>query len=207
MDTRAVTMVALSTATTPARSRSATMTTRRRSSRSASAPAHSPNSSQGSRCSTAAIATRTALRVCEATSSGPAARAIPSPMLLTHQDASSHRKPRPSRGGVTTSTIRLTVITTDQPTEGRRRRRGQFGSSRPDGSGRRADFLILALSTYDGRRSTCARTRRPISRVFRPLTRLADETGAHLGQSGEYAGGVRCRRQAGGRTYAAHRRN
>ena len=65
----------------PRASGSQTITIRRRSTRSASAPAYRPNSSQGSRCSTAASATRNGSWVCEATSSGPAARARPSPRL------------------------------------------------------------------------------------------------------------------------------
>ena len=49
------------------------MTMRRRSSRSASTPATSPKSSQGSRCSTVASATSSGSRIWEATSRGPAA--------------------------------------------------------------------------------------------------------------------------------------
>src|SRR6478672_13054462 len=140
MDTRPVTMARQSTPTTPARSRSATMTTTRRSSRSAIAPAHSPNTSQGRRCSSAASATSTALRVCEATSRGPAARAIPSPMLLTHEEPSSQRKLRPIRGGATTSRARLTGR---QPTEPRPRRLAVFPVP--------GDFPIPARTAYDGR--------------------------------------------------------
>ncbi len=54
------------------------------------------------------MATSTGLRVCEATSSGPAARPIPSPRFEVHDDASSHRKPVPMRGGATTSRMRPT---------------------------------------------------------------------------------------------------
>ena len=46
--------------------------------------------------------------VCEATSSGPAAIAMPSPMLVVHDEASSHRNRRPRRAGRTVSTKRLT---------------------------------------------------------------------------------------------------
>ena len=76
--------------------------------RSAIAPAHSPNISQGRRSSSPASATRNALRVCDATSSGPAASAIPSPMFDTQDDPSNKRKPVPSRGGMIALTIRCT---------------------------------------------------------------------------------------------------
>ena len=42
-------------------------------------------------------------RSADATSSGPAASAMPSPRLLTHDDASSHRNERPRRAGARTS--------------------------------------------------------------------------------------------------------
>ena len=67
----------------------------------------SPNSSGGSHCSSAASATRNGSCVSEATSSGPAASAMPSPRLLIHDEASSHRNPAPRRGGAATSTRRL----------------------------------------------------------------------------------------------------
>ena len=63
------------------------MTISRRSSRSVSAPAQRPKTSGGSHCSSAASATRNASSVFEATSSGPAASAMPSPRLLVHDDA------------------------------------------------------------------------------------------------------------------------
>ena len=113
--TQPVTMLTHRTATTRARNRSATTTSSRRSTRSAIAPAHSPNSSHGSRWSTAAMATSTGLRVCEATSSGPAARPIPSPRFDAHDEASSHRNPAPMRGGATTSRMRPTRSRTYPP--------------------------------------------------------------------------------------------
>ena len=124
MSTQPTTMATHSTATTTARRPSATMTTSRRSSRSATAPAHSPNSSHGRRCNSAASETSTALRVCEATSSGPAASATPSPMLLTHEEATSHRKDVPMRGGSTRSRSGAT-----------RDRRYRGGATRPILSG------------------------------------------------------------------------
>ena len=109
-------IVATSTATavasstrTRVRTESTTMTSRRRSSRSVTAPAHSPNSSGGSHWSSAASATRNASSVRDATSSGPAASTIPSPRFVLHDEASSHRNPVPSRRGTTVSTIRLTT--------------------------------------------------------------------------------------------------
>ena len=75
----------------------------RRSRRSESAPAYSPNSSGGSHWTSAARETTKALFVWEATSSGPAASAKPSPRLLVHDDPSSQRNPTPSRGGATVS--------------------------------------------------------------------------------------------------------
>ena len=81
---------------------------RRRSNRSATTPASSPNNSHGSRCSTTASATRNGSRVCDATSSGPAASAMPSPRLLTQNDPSNHRNDGPSRAGAMTSARRVT---------------------------------------------------------------------------------------------------
>ena len=54
----------------------------------------------------AAAATSTGLRVCDATSSGPAAIIRPSPRLVVHDEATSQRKLRPSREGNTVSTTR-----------------------------------------------------------------------------------------------------
>ncbi len=64
--------------------------------------------SHGSRCRMAAEATRKGSWVCEATSSGPAASAIPSPTLLVHVEASSQRKGRPIRTGAIASMSLLT---------------------------------------------------------------------------------------------------
>ena len=61
------------------------------------------------------MATSTGLRVCEATSSGPAARPIPSPRFEVHDEASSHRNPVPMRGGATTSRMRPTRSRTYPP--------------------------------------------------------------------------------------------
>jgi hypothetical protein len=107
-DTVPVTMEAATSASTQARSRSTVTTISRRSRRSAMAPACNPNSSGGSHCSSAANDTRKGSWVWEATSSGPAAIAIPSPVLLSQDDDSSHRKPGPRREGARVSTIRLT---------------------------------------------------------------------------------------------------
>ena len=54
------------------------------------------------------MATSSGSRVWEATSSGPAARAIPSPRLDTHDEANSQRKPVPRRPGATVSSRRST---------------------------------------------------------------------------------------------------
>ncbi len=75
---------------------------------SVTAPATRPNSSGGSHCTPAARETRNGSRVSEATSSGPAARAMPSPRLEVHEEASSQRNPVPSRAGTTVSTMRPT---------------------------------------------------------------------------------------------------
>ena len=103
-----VTMTTQRKARTTVRIESTTMTIRRLSSRSASAPATSPSSSHGSCEATAAPATASGLCVCEATSSGPAATINPSPRLLAQDDASSQRNPMPRRAGTMVSTRRLT---------------------------------------------------------------------------------------------------
>jgi hypothetical protein len=69
----------------------AVSTIRRRLSRSESTPAHSPKTSGGAQRSNAAIATRKGSVVSEATSSGPAAIAMPSPRLVVHDEPSSQR--------------------------------------------------------------------------------------------------------------------
>ena len=88
--------------------RSTAITMRRRSSRSVSAPAHSPNSSGGATAQWPPARPGTARRVSEATSSGPAASAIPSPRLEIQDEARSNRNRGPRRLGTTTSTTRLT---------------------------------------------------------------------------------------------------
>ena len=108
IETVPLTTARASSTSTTARSRSTVTTISRRSSRSESAPAYRPKTSGGSHCSSAASATRNASWVWEATSNGPAAIAMPSPRLDTHDDASSQRKPAPRRGGATASTIGLT---------------------------------------------------------------------------------------------------
>ena len=102
-----VQITAHSPASTTARAPSMAITSTRRSSRSAIAPATSPRTSHGSWKDIAAAATSTGLRVCEATSSGPAAIIRPSPRLVVHDDATSQRKEVPSRCGKTVSTTRL----------------------------------------------------------------------------------------------------
>ena len=82
---------------------STTMTIRRRSKRSAAAPPSTPNSRVGRYPLRTAIETRNGSLVCEATSSGPAASTMPSPMLLTVAAASSQRKLRPSLAGTMVS--------------------------------------------------------------------------------------------------------
>ena len=103
--TTSVAIDSASTASTTARATLTAITISRRSWRSAITPACSPNSSHGRRCSNPARATSNGSSVCDATSSGPAATAIPSPRLLTHDDESNHRNPVPIRGGATASSI------------------------------------------------------------------------------------------------------
>ena len=104
-------ITAQSPTSTTARAPSIAITSTRRSRRSAIAPATSPKSSQGSWKATAAAATSTGLRVCDATSSGPAAIIRPSPRLVVHEDATSQRNEVPSRDGKTVSTTRLAGLT------------------------------------------------------------------------------------------------
>ena len=82
---------------------STTMTIRRRSNRSAAAPPRTPNSRIGRYSLRSAIETRNGSRVCDATSSGPAASTTPSPALLTIVAARSQRKLRPSLAGTMAS--------------------------------------------------------------------------------------------------------
>ena len=86
-----VTIVTTRAASTTARTASAAITIRRRSSRSDSTPAYRPNTSGGAHRSRAASETRNGSSVSEATSSGPAASAMPSPRLVVQDDASSQR--------------------------------------------------------------------------------------------------------------------
>ena len=86
-------------ASTMARPMFTTTTIRRRSNRSAAAPPRTPNSRTGRYSLRSAIETRNGSRVCDATSSGPAAMTTPSPALLMTVAASSQRKPGPSLPG------------------------------------------------------------------------------------------------------------
>ena len=92
------------TTRTPPRARSTPMTSRRRSTRSARTPACRPKSSHGSRCTRAPRATRNGSWVWPATSSGPAASAMPSPRLPTQDDPTSQRNGVPIRAGSALST-------------------------------------------------------------------------------------------------------
>src|SRR6266545_1714962 len=86
-----VTIVTTSTLSTTARMPSAAITIRRRLSRSDSTPADKPNTKGGAHRSSAASETRNASLVSDATNSGPAATATPSPRFVVHDDASSQR--------------------------------------------------------------------------------------------------------------------
>ncbi len=101
--TASVAIVRASTPSTTARTTSTSTTISRRSWRSATTPAYSPNSNHGRRCNSPASATNNGLLVWDATNNGPAARAIPSPRLLIHDDESSQRNPCPIRCGATAS--------------------------------------------------------------------------------------------------------
>jgi len=103
-----VSTAAVSTTSVAARTRSTVTTSSRRSTRSARTPAYKPNSSHGSRCSRPASATSSGSEVCEATSSGPAARASPSPRLLTQAEPTSQRNGVPMRAGRKASSTLLT---------------------------------------------------------------------------------------------------
>ena len=99
MPTMWVTIDAVSSTRMPTRASPVTTMIARRLRRSATPPAYRPNISHGSRCRNAADATASGLRLSDATSSGPAASVIPSPRFVTHVEASSQRKLRPSRDG------------------------------------------------------------------------------------------------------------
>src|SRR4051812_41079765 len=109
IDTVPVAIAMLRRTRSAARATSTVMTISLRLMRSESAPAQTPNSRGGSHCRVAAEAMSRALWVSDATSSGPAASEMPSPVLLSHDDASSHRKLAPSRFGATASTILRTT--------------------------------------------------------------------------------------------------
>jgi len=108
MLTRSATIEPQRAASTAARSRSTLTTIALRFNLSASAPAYSPKSSHGSCWRSTASATSSGSCVSEATSSAGGEREMPSPMLLTHDDASGQRYDAPSRLGTMVSTIRLT---------------------------------------------------------------------------------------------------
>ena len=123
---------------TTARPRSTATTIRRRSTRSAIAPPRTPKRSTGRYWLSSAIETRNGSRVWDATSSGPAAIAIPSPTLLMTVAERRKRKLRPSRAGTTASVIRERRERTGRriPTAGGRRMGSQTASGcRPQGRG------------------------------------------------------------------------
>src|SRR4029079_660309 len=99
MLTALLTIVTARTTRMAARTRLTAAMRRTRSTLSATTPACTPNSSTGRFWASAAIDTRNGSRVWLATSSGPAASAIPSPMLVMTDATSSRRNPRPSREG------------------------------------------------------------------------------------------------------------
>src|SRR4051794_21169026 len=109
IDTLSMTIVVARTASTPPRAKSTATTMRRRSSRSAMAPAYRLKSSHGRYWSRVARATSRGSRVCEATRRGPADTAIPSPRFDVPDEASNHRNETPNRLGAMTSTMRPTV--------------------------------------------------------------------------------------------------
>ena len=111
MSTSPVAMVATSPASTTTRQLLATTISRRRSTRSATTPAKRPKSIIGRNSRVHAEATSSGSRVSEATSSGPAATMMPSPMLEIQLDATSQRKDRPNRDGSAVSS--RWVVTTD----------------------------------------------------------------------------------------------
>src|SRR5215218_6262679 len=108
MLTAPVTIVAARTARIAARHTLTRAIIRTRSTRSATTPAVKPNSSTGTFCASNAIETRSGSRVCDATSSGPAASATPSPTLVRTEVARSHRNERPRRAGTVASARRAT---------------------------------------------------------------------------------------------------
>src|SRR3712207_6678860 len=107
------------TTRTPLRARSTPMTSRRRSTRSARTPACRPKSSHGSRYTRAPRATRNGSWVWPATSSGPAARAMPSPRLPTQDDPTSQQNGFPIRAASTASTSPRTARTVGTASDAR----------------------------------------------------------------------------------------
>src|SRR5215475_5767484 len=147
MSTRRIRIEAVSSSKIATRTRPVVMTMARRSSRSATTPAYRPNSSQGSRCKNTAIATTSGLRVCDATSSGPAARVIPSPRLVSHDEASSQRKLRPRRDGAMSSANWCT--TTARPRRSQRHRIPGTGAGCGLRPGQRQAKLAAMTSSID----------------------------------------------------------
>ncbi len=128
MFTVPLTIVTTSAASTKARPRSTRTMTRLRSNRSAATPPMTPNSSAGRYWLSSAIETRKGSRVCEATSSGPAETATPSPTLLTNDADRSQRKLVPSLVGATVSmTLAGNARTGGRIPAGFSRRRGRSG--------------------------------------------------------------------------------
>jgi hypothetical protein len=96
-------MVAASNPTTPARSPLTATSNRRRSTRSMTAPATTPNTTHGMRWAKTAIATANGSRVIAATNSGPAASRTPSASPVSVAADHRTRKLRPSDAGSSAS--------------------------------------------------------------------------------------------------------
>ena len=107
-----VKMVPASRARITARTMLTAAMRRIRSTRSATTPAAKPNSRTGRFWARTAIETSSGSRVCDATRSGPAASARPSPTLLTTAVARSQRKLRPRRAGAMDSVRRAMGLAT-----------------------------------------------------------------------------------------------
>ena len=84
-----MTIASTSTTSMPARARSTRITIRSLLCRSVKPPASGAKSSGGSPWKVAAKATKNASSVSDATSSGPAAKANPSPRLVSQDDGNS----------------------------------------------------------------------------------------------------------------------
>ena len=155
----------------------------RRSSRSAVGPGgRSAHRRTGRRAGAAPTAAArpgppgTSWSVCEATSSGPAARAMPSPTLLIQEEASSHRKPVPSRAGATVSRSLLTGATLAAR---RLTVRWLFTAPRPSLRGlgvRQGDRVGL------GALRASARSARPVSRSVQASLVDVRHAGGRVGQ-------------------------